>query len=426
MIKRILCHITIALYCVFVIKVNPITSLHINIFPSEHSYAVDLICISDCLYVKMNLGNPGQFSTIHVNTARDISWTTTFYFNNHHSHTLSPPKTETILFDSFKINTAKYNDEAVFTNKNNIPYNTTFKPLAVSKWFFYYLDEGLIDEFETIGMSFKYSNSEFNMIERLYQDNKIKHKEFTLINNNYYTTDFKTGVMIIGKGSKIEYNSNNVSKGTCNVITNSNYTLHWGCTLNYIELIGLNHNSRTSASNIFRINNTEGNSYSYFQTNQKPIYAPFTQFKQLVNVLVSVIGNNTNECRMNEKLLHYTFQCECEAITNKNFSIAFNIGNYVYKVSDIFYSEFDSYCTFIVQSKKQNDNVWIFGMDFIKQYDITFDYGNSLLTIYGVNISELPLLSNNYKYKYILVNIEIIFLLLSVMVLVGIKYYYSK
>lgn len=424
MIKHILFHIRITLYYYVLLCINvcPVMLLHINISPSEYSYAVDLICISDCLYVKMFLGNPGQFATIHVNTARDISWTTTFYFNNHHSSTLSPPKTETIYFDDYKINVGKYNDEAVFVNKNTVPYNTTFNPLVVSNWFFYYLDEGLINEFETIGMSFKYRNNEFNMIERLYRDNKIKHKEFTLINNYYYTTDFKSGVMIIGKGSKIEYTSDSVSKGVCNVFTNSNYTLHWGCKLNYVELTLPNYNNNNNG--VYRLTNTKDTSYSFFQTNQKPIYAPLPQFNHLINAITSSIGDTiNNKCKVNEKLLYYTFQCECDYIKTKNISITFNIDNYIYTLSDIFYSELNDYCTFIIHSRKSTEQVWILGMDFIKNYDITFDYSNSLITLYGVNIS---LLSNNQQYKYILVNIEIIILLLSISVLVAIKYYYSK
>lgn len=431
MIKHILFNITITLYCVFIINITSITSLHINIFPSEHSYAVDLICISDSLYVKMHLGTPGQFSTIHINTARDISWTSTFFFNNHHSSTLSRPIIESIYFDSYKLSVGKYNDEAVFTNKNTVPYNTTFKPLVISKWFFYYLDEGVINEFETMGMSYKYRNSEFNVIERLYQENKIKHKQFTLINNYYNTKDFKTGVMIIGKGSKIEYNNNKVFKSVCNVITNSNYAHHWGCKLNYIELIIKLNNNNNINNNIFRINNTVDNSYSFFQTNQKTIYAPLTQFNHLANAIISTIGNNnTNECRVNEKFLHYSIQCKCDLIANTFTSITFNIENNIYNLSDIFYSEIDGYCTFIVKSKKPNENVWVFGMDFMNKYDITFDYDNSQIIFYGSDIKELPLSSSLLSHKstniYILVNIEIIFLLLSIMMLIGIKYYYAK
>ena len=82
------------------------------------------------------------------------------------------------------------------------------------------------------------------------------------------------------------------------------------------------------------------------------------------------------------------YECKCRAI--KDFpNIRFIIGNIVFRFNkDKLFVQFDTICQLLIE-QNTDWNHWIFGLPFVDEYGMEFDYEKQSITFYDAHPFEL-------------------------------------
>lgn len=250
----------------------------------------------------------------------------------------------------------------------------------ISDFVFNYVTES--DNFGSIGLAYKYSDKQSNILYLMKEQGLIKRME---IGFGPETGDEEEGEIYFGGiPSSIKNKRESVS---LKVKTIDSY---WGTNLQYIS-----------------INNTDTNVYlvkgrAYFQSNIKHIQVPREFFSYLNTTLFhEYIQNQT--CYIEESNNYLQFKCKCfytQYIPSLTFvidGIAFDISNR--NLFDQYSFKTCSYYIFASLSDSSSD--FILGVSFYKGGYTSFDYENGLVQFYRKKNKYLRVDMGNYnKVRY--------------------------
>ena len=179
----------------------------------------------------------------------------------------------------------------------------------------------------------------------------------------------------------------------------------WSCNLTNI-IIPDNNNIKLNIINEY---------VSLFDTNQTDIYIPNNYFNNFVDILIK--NNKKENCNINEgKII-------CEKV-NKNIinDIIFVFNEKIgFKFN---YKKLLDNNNILILSKNQFNNNWIFGINFLKYFNITFDYEKKVIKFFDINNKNIINIKKYYNYfiikKYITINL--IISIMGIIFLIYIKF----
>ena len=164
-------------------------------------------------------------------------------------------------------------------------------------------------------------------------------------------------------------------KGKCNVVEGNNNTA-WGCNLTLIA-IGFKYNT---SSSYYYYNKDRGYYYSFFQLNQRKVSVPGKYYEFLKNKIFST-WINRKKCYFNSKS-----RLVCNTVFIKSgemyLDIYFDKVKFRLTLTDIF-DEMGDMSELIMDINEKNDTEWIFGVSFLKLYNLLFDYEDKSITFYS-------------------------------------------
>ena len=165
------------------------------------------------------------------------------------------------------------------------------------------------------------------------------------------------------------------------------YSEAWVCNISHI-VIGSNKGE-------LGWNNTlEINSKVVFDTRTKYIYIP----KDYIKYISTIWSINNEGCKTVLDSENDEKYFKCNSTMEKKIysmpSIYFIIGGYGYRLrpEDLFEKEDNNYNS-LIRFYNEENNLWIFGVPFLREYKILFDYNKTRVGLKGENVL-------NYKEEY--------------------------
>ena len=276
--------------------------------------------------------------------------------------------------------------------------------VVLSDFFFYYfLPEQQPLPFDSISLNFKHNKS-FSVIENLYSKQIIDERTFSLV---YFKEN--RGFLFLG-GIPSTHTVDKYS-GSCTV--DSRYE-SWGCQIKKV----------LSNKKEYTINN----GYFYLQSTQWGMSVPKNFLTFLNETYLSQYFEKGN-CWFHEVIDIDNYHnietvCKCFVFTNApNFT--FFIGNLKLNVDPtILFQYMSDNCRFVVK-ENLNDDSFILGMSFMRQFPILFDYDNQKLTFYSHNQINYINLGNFSSKTLILLNCILLSISLLFWIFVKIRKFYN-
>ena len=253
---------------------------------------------------------------------------------------------------------------------------------------------------DIIAFSRFYYDKQFSLIFLLKENKLIKKEEFSFINlNNKRYLYLGEIPNLFKKENKIKYELN------LNSFDIDKSIFGWSCNLTNI-IIPDNNNIKLNIINEY---------VSLFDTNQTDIYIPNNYFNNFVDILIK--NNKKDNCYINEgKII-------CEKV-NKNIinDIIFVFNEKIgFKFN---YKKLLDNNNILILSKNQFNNNWIFGINFLKYFNITFDYEKKVIKFFDINNKNIINIKKYYNYfiikKYITINL--IISIMGIIFLIYIKF----
>lgn len=348
--------------------------------------AFDLYRLINSIFIKFEIGTPKMILFQSLDQEIDYFWTINHFWNINRSKTGKILHNTTIYFqfnNSFEAFTVE--DTLHLNNSNSI--NFEFKYISS--------ENDLISSLSSVGLPLQYKDNKYSLPHILKSNNLINHLAYSII------TIKNSGILYLGGIPQGVID--NMQTGSCKV--NSHYST-WNCKLNQIFL---QHNG-----NKLYYKNTQ---YSFFQAKSKTINVPLDYFMFLKeNVFRPYLENKTcSEINQETKYL----LCKYDIIRYlPTITFVFdNIGLSVplQKLTEHYSNEKK---LLIVNESNQNSQ-WVFGFNFLLEFQTLFDYDNQKITFYSDNNI---LVFSEQIYRKILFLILTSILLAGVMFIIIIKY----
>ena len=247
---------------------------------------------------------------------------------------------------------------------------------------FYFISNSSLNNIVYNGISFPFNptNEKFSFMHILYNQHKIDKLTYAI--GQYHSTE---GTLYLG-GVPNEAIINKF-KGECDVIYNK-----WGCELDQVFFSYDNNTNR----HLYQYNNTKRYK-ALFQAGYKYIYAPRDYIQHLIDIVFkSYFDNHTCIYQNSTFFRALTIKCEIKNIDNffpDKINFVFNGYVYPIEIKSLFhlYRELDGKLVYffdVVESMEDNENdVWIFGSLFLKNFFSVYDYEDKKITFY----SQMPL-----------------------------------
>ena len=343
--------------------------------------------------VAIGIGEPIKYYPLQIDIKLDKTWIPSINCSNCKSLTkynFSDSNSSRATNDSFSI----YNNEGIVKGKigydklllNNIEI-TNFKFVECLNL----IDNNNIHQDGKLGLGYYNSYNEnisnFNLLEKLYQDGIIDRRVFALKEINDID-----GELIIGDIFSEMRNKNfplfNITRK--NIVNNDkliNYNNDsWSLELNYILLDG-NYSNKSDEFNIFK-NPIKINKNATFDSTYSYIDIPIEFIDKVKkDLLDKYFGNIFNLSKDNNGNYYFSTNIvlynniDFKKLKNINFSFIFDHFSYGILLKDLFEQKNSDTVEFKIRFKK--DNVINLGYLFIKQFIIVFDKDYEVIGIDG-------------------------------------------
>ena len=264
---------------------------------------------------------------------------------------------------------------------------------------FYYF-QNKTNYFDSIALAYKVKEGSLCLVHSLFFDSIIEHRRFAFIRSKFFEGSFYFG----GFPSEFKQKHYNAS---CHILEDRST---WGCKLPTIYL------GESQFENIW---------FSYFQTNINLIKAP----KQFIEFL----SDNYFEDKINkgvcQKITVFTEHYECKCREIKDFpDIRFIFGSIVFRFNkDKLFVQFDTICQLLIE-QNTDGNHWIFGLPFVDEYGMEFDYEKKSITFYDTSPFEILKdkiqISKSSPKTIIIINIILLVILSTILSIE--QYYVNK
>ena len=271
--------------------------------------------------------------------------------------------------------------------------------------YFYSLNSKGIVYLNQLSFSYKITDHRMNLVSQLYSYSLIDKKSF-----GFDVKKSSKGLMYFG--SFPEELIRNKTKVFCNMKDNQQY---WGCDI-----------SKVIVNKEVYDNKEE----MLFITNETRIYAP----QNFMNFLTENIFKEylrTKTCSYYSFYFdkHYCIVCDCSLINHQeDFVFDFEINNskFRFKYNDLFTQINPKKCEFQIMKNNDDNNTWMFGLNFFYKFHSMFNYEDKTITFFGDDIisSESSKLYHIGFIKSILVFVILstcldIFLILYIIIFVN-------
>jgi hypothetical protein len=324
--------------------------------------------VYDSIFLDIGFGNPPINGEIEVNMNMDYNWVSPYYYSPDKSSTAIPIANTSIEHYSKYFNATIYKDTLfIFYGSETLH--------KIDNMTFYYIEDKISKHYEFLTFAFRahdsHSGSNSNFIVPLLKSKHLIPKaSFALKTNGRYLGDVYLG------GIPLTYASTHTYIATIPIIIEDEdiYTrINWGFNLHSITF-----------SNISTYNNNY--QYAYFDIKEAYIHSPRKFIEYLKNNILHVHIIN-NKCKVvdDHQYDKYTFKCEREILILLP-EVYININKYMFKFKPNEW--FDCYgqsceCVFTLNTRCESE--WIFGLPFIKDDIIEFDYDSSEARLYSRN-----------------------------------------
>ena len=230
--------------------------------------------------------------------------------------------------------------------------------LSIKPINFYMFHETLIDSYDALSLSFDFNDENESLVQLMYNKKIIKKKSFALLHENKNKCTLYFGVFPMF--NYYQY------KGQCLIQNNE-----WSCKLHKIIL-------RCNSDKIWIYQNTK--SYTAkFQTRHRELYVPKHFFDYLLHQVFRDAFKQ-GYCYINIK-----FQLLCSLGYLKELfngmSFVFDGFTVTMKIEDLYIVNGKDEI-FMIQMNENNRNEFEFGVDFLKHFDLYFNYEDKSITFY--------------------------------------------
>lgn len=212
-----------------------------------------------------------------------------------------------------------------------------------------------------LSLNYRNANESYSLLHQLKHEGLIDSLSFSIVERN----DIYFG------GIPLEREQNR-TKSSCAINPDLN---GWSCQLYYVSI------STKKKSINATYDNDVNLAYVTFTTDNYKNYAPKAFYNNILNVLYKTEIENNHFKLVNSDLNKqmYYFNRGEKIVGN----VTFVIGDYSYVIpSKDFWLCDEDYCDFTVTENPAGD-YWILGSDFLKHYDVLFDYERKLVQLYS-------------------------------------------
>lgn len=250
---------------------------------------------------------------------------------------------------------------------------------------------------DSIAFPYYVDDYHHSLVHLLYNQSLIKQLMYAIV-----PVSSTEGFMYYGEIPKTLLKDKNY-KGKCNIINN-----RWGCKMKNIIF---EYQGRR-----YEFNNR--NREIIFQSNEFSIHCP-KEFLTFMLEKLNTLSTITDICKPYNSSTIEFITCSPYLFTEPS-NITFHIGDYLFelKMNQIFSCYIDGCFSLFHydREKKDNEEIWVIGADFMLKYITIFDYQDKSISFYGNNTITLETnLENGRKQILIVVTmilmVPIIFLI---------------
>lgn len=335
--------------------------------------------------VTLGFGSPVQKRQYIIDLSTEYCWNHIGIYNPTKSSYSKEIGRALIPVDNSEIKTyIRYQDTFTLYYTNN-----TYLRLTNFPFLFY---EQPTSEFQTIGITFSFTDPDYSITDVLYKTKTIPKRQFAIHQNN-----FTHGELIFG-----EINDNyTTGKWVSSCKINKTFK-KWGCNMESIMINSVKY---------------QVNDYAFFNSMNNKIFVP----KKFMDFLTETIFKPFIEAKTCEKsVINQIFVIVCEWRVVKFFDdlvLNFDNGSKLIIVKDIMFTRFFDKCLFVIKNQGTKRNSWEIGTVAFKNHTIVFDYENENITFY----SSVMQIANKMKYlfSFIVINsfVLMIFIVLELLIL---------
>ena len=230
--------------------------------------------------------------------------------------------------------------------------------LSIKPINFYMFHETLTDSYDALSLSFDFNDENESLVHLMYNKKIIKKKSFALLHENKNKCTLYFGVFPMF--NYYQY------KGQCLIQNNE-----WSCQLHQIVLLCNN-------DKIWSYQNTK--SYTAkFQTRHRELYVPKHFFDYLLHQVFRDAFKQ-GYCYINIKLQLLCSLGYLKELFN-GMSFVFDWFTVTMKIEDLYIVNGKNEI-FMIQMNENNRNEFEFGVDFLKHFDLYFNYEDKSITFY--------------------------------------------
>ena len=230
--------------------------------------------------------------------------------------------------------------------------------LSIKPINFYMFHETLTDSYDALSLSFDFNDENESLVHLMYNKKIIKKKSFALLHENKNKCTLYFGVFPMF--NYYQY------KGQCLIQNNE-----WSCQLHQIVLLCNN-------DKIWSYQNTK--SYTAkFQTRHRELYVPKHFFDYLLHQVFRDAFKQ-GYCYINIKLQLLCSLGYLKELFN-GMSFVFDGFTVTMKIEDLYIVNGKNEI-FMIQMNENNRNEFEFGVDFLKHFDLYFNYEDKSITFY--------------------------------------------
>ena len=259
-----------------------------------------------------------------------------------------------------------------------------------------------------VALAHSFDDSDLNIIHQLHKDNVISYRKFAFVHNNYshIQTEEEYNFYLGGFPSTIRslFRDDNLIK--CK--QQQQYSVPWVCYISKIYLIDNNNNNNNNNVYVFN-NNVHWNSMSYYMT--IPIsfknYLKENVFKEAITKDICVYKESTTfkgsfltcDCSIMETLPNIRFVFD----NNSNKAIEIEFKRLFTQHTKSFIEH--QYCELMMKVDNDNGDMFAFGTQFIRMFDIEFDYEGNEVLMYSELYINNEVNDESYIKALIIINI---------------------
>ena len=274
-------------------------------------------------------------------------------------------------YDKNKSRAIKYIDNSS-TIDDNVPYEILSDQLLlncendilINNFYFLYSHKP-VRKYDFLSFAYKIKDPRLSLVHLLKEANEISNLSFGLA-----PSPFNTGTMYLGGFPEDLYKNSYKTSFTVDDEYES-----WGCQVNKVYI-----------GDHIQYHSLE-KEYGYFQTNDDSIIVP-PKFMELLKTTFFNKYVDNKQCTFIHILDKLVFECNCNIM--KSFpKLIFEFGKNERKNitlnNEFIKNSIGINCNVLIKSNLYSNNIWQFGIPFLKSYPILFDYEKKSFTLYSTD-----------------------------------------